>query len=270
MSAMPGSSPAPASSLRRVVSALVPDSGKRMIDAARNRYSMAVMAPANREFVRRHGRGVTSGPFTGMQYLPGLEPTQGDLVGKLLGIYESELHGAVGRWSETDLTTIVNVGCAEGYYAVGLALAVPSAAVLAYDIDPTARELCSRLAALNNVADRVQVNGECTPQTLAALPASGVGLLCDCEGYEKTLLDPELAPTLRGWSIIVELHDFVDPTITDTIRQRFDATHEIELIRSTVPGDPPAEVSFMTDRQRRLVLNERPVPMTWASLAPRS
>lgn len=269
MSAGPDSSSAPRSLARRVAATLVPQPARRTIDATRNRYTMAVMAPANREFVRRHGLQVTGGPFAGMRYLPNLESTQGDLVGKLLGTYESELHPAVEGWRGANLRLIVNVGCAEGYYAVGMALAFREAKVLAYDIDPVARDLCSRLAAANGVADRVTIGGECTVEHLAALPADVVGLVCDCEGYEKSLLQPGLAPVLRGWSIIVELHDFVDPTITDTISRRFAPTHEIQLIRSGPPGNPPPEVAFMSDRQRRLVLNERPVPMSWANLTPR-
>ncbi|MGH2916590.1 MAG: hypothetical protein ACRDMX_16555 [Solirubrobacteraceae bacterium] len=255
--------------LRRVASALVPESGKRRIDAARNRGTMIAMAPANREFVRRHGLRVSGGPFAGMGYLPGLERSQGDLVAKLLGGYESELHGAIEAWRTSRLTTIVNVGCAEGYYAVGIASLMPDAQVLAYDIDPRARELCRRLAEHNEVADRVRIESACTPAGLLGLPAAGVGLLCDCEGCELGLLDPESVPNLGGWPMIVELHDFVNPTITDTICARFRSSHEIELIRSAPPDPSPPELSYMTGRRRRAVLNERPVAMSWAVMSPR-
>lgn len=256
--------------LRHAVSAILPDAARRRIDAVRNWYAVTIVSPANREFVRRHGLNVTGGPFAGMQYLPGQEHTQGDLVSKLLGIYEVELHEAVDSWRGSGLSLVVNVGCAEGYYAVGLANAMPSVEVLAYDIDPRARQLCGELAALNGVSERVQVRGECTPQTLATLPRSGVGLFCDCEGYELTLLDPEIAPNLREWSIIAELHDFVDATITDTICRRFDPTHEIDLITSITPAAAPPEVDFMSQRQRNAVLSERPAAMNWVKLSPRS
>ena len=254
---------------RRIASAVVPDSGKRLVDRARNRYGMSVIAPANREFVARHGLMVSGGPFAGMEYLPGMESTQGDVVTKLLGSYESELHGAVAAWRAAPPQLIVNVGCAEGYYAVGLAHAIGSTRVLAHDIDPEARALCARLAQLNGISDRVEVHGECTPQTLTELPADGVALVCDCEGYELTLLDPERVPNLRGWPIIVECHDFVDPSITPTIQRRFAPTHDVVLIRSEAPDDAAPELAFMTARQRAAVLGERPVAMNWAALTPR-
>ena len=59
-------------------------------------------------------------------------------------------------------------------------------------------------------------------EVVTGLPDAGVGLFCDAEGYELTLLDLDAVPQLRHWSIIVELHDFVDPTITETIRARFE------------------------------------------------
>jgi hypothetical protein len=205
-----------------------------------------------------------------MRYLEGVERTSGDLIAKVAGTYEAELHTALAGWLQTDISLVVNVGCADGYYAVGLARALPEVEVLAYDIDPPARIRCNEMAQINDVAERVSVEGECLPETLAALPRSRVALVCDCEGCEKTLLDPALAPTLSGWRLIVELHDFLDATITDTITARFSQTHEIEIIPS-LPAqstDLP-EFAFMTPRQRRAVLTERPVPMSWAHMRPR-
>ncbi len=76
----------------------------------------------------------------------------------------------------------------------------------------------------------------------------------DCEGCERALLEPPLAAT-----VIVELHDFLDPGIGDTIAARFADTHEVELV-PTAPQPPASE----------LLLSEyRPGPMRWAVLRPR-
>jgi hypothetical protein len=262
--------PAPRRTLRRIASALVPPWGKHIIDTFRARRFLAVIAPGNHEYVRRYGLRVARGPFTGMQYLPGLEDTSGDLIGKLSGLYEAELHPALEQWCKEDLSLVVDVGCAEGYYAVGLAYAMPNVNVRAYDVDPVARGRCADLAKRNGVVDRIKVEGECTPRTLGAMPEAGVALLCDCEGCEKNLLDPEIAPTLRGWSIIVELHDAIDSTITETIRDRFVSSHEIELIAyDTGQRQLPSELDFLSPRQRVAVLSERPPSMSWAIMRPR-
>ena len=43
----------------------------------------------------------------------------------------------------------------------------------------------------------------------------------DCEGGEVDLLQPDLAPNLRYSDVLVELHDFLNPTISETILSRF-------------------------------------------------
>jgi hypothetical protein len=250
--------------------ALVPAPVLRTIDRQRTRRFLAITGPATVAYVERNGLTVGGGPFAGMRYLEGLERTSGDLVAKLTGSYERELHPALAEWAAAAPRHVVDVGCAEGYYAVGLALAIPSATVHAFDIDATARSRCAALAALNGVGDRVLVNGECEPGSLSELPQRDVVLLSDCEGAERSLLDRERAPRLRGWPMIVELHDFIDPSISETILARFSASHRIALIDGEArTGEDLPELSFMTPRQRQAVLSERrPGPMRWACMWP--
>jgi hypothetical protein len=252
------------------LSKLIPSSILRRIDRARERRILAVTEPATVEFVRRNGLRVLHGPFAGMNYLEGLESTVGDLIVKLTGLYEHELHGAVEEWIEAGFEHVIDIGGAEGYYAVGFAVKMPATTVHAFDINPDQRARCTAMAGLNRVEDRVEVKGECSAASFASFPEHGVALLSDCEGAELMLLDPELAPRLRGWPILVELHDFIDPSITATICQRFEATHEIELIDSAPQGATvPQEMEFATDRQRAVLLSERPAGMRWAHMRPR-
>lgn len=254
------------------LAALMPARALRAIDRVRTRRFLAVTGPATREYVRRYGLRVRHGPFSGMTYLKGLEATSGDLVAKLTGTYERELHRAVTDWIASSLDYVIDVGSAEGYYAIGFALGIPQAKIYAFDIDPIARERCAAMSELNGVRERVEIKGMCDPGSLGTFPEHGVAVFSDCEGAERTLLDPILAPCLRSWPIIVELHDFFDPTISSTICQRFAPTHEIELIEGEArEHDIPVELSFTTKRQRAALLSEhRPGPMRWAHLRPRA
>jgi protein-L-isoaspartate O-methyltransferase len=54
---------------------------------------------------------------------------------KLLGAYEHSLHDVLLKPVSRQPDPIINVGCAEGYYAVGLARLLPDATVYAFDID---------------------------------------------------------------------------------------------------------------------------------------
>src|SRR5438094_9802013 len=63
---------------------------------------------------------VLNGPFRGLQY-PSAEAICSAILPKLLGSYEKELHCTIERLCNTDCSVVVDVGCAEGFYAVGFA-----------------------------------------------------------------------------------------------------------------------------------------------------
>lgn len=213
---------------------------------------------------QQYGLVVQSGPFAGMTYVS--KSICSSLVPKLLGSYEAELHGVLEQIFKKNYETIIDVGCAEGYYAVGLALRLPKAQVHAFDIDSRARELCATLAEANDVADRVLVEGECNHEQLNRLILTSTLIVCDCEGCELHLLDPDLVPGLKTSDLVVELHDMVDPRITTTILSRFAATHEITLV-DTVERDPsvfPLLKNFSPLTQRAAVAEFRGESMQWA------
>jgi hypothetical protein len=239
----------------------------RAVDRVRERRYMRRLKPIVERYVLANGLTVSGGPFAGLEYLPEVQQ-----VPKLAGTYELELHPAVAQWIADRPALIVDVGCAEGYYAVGLARAIPGAQVHAYDIDEGWRRRCARLADRNDVGDRVRVRGQCTLADLRALPTEGVALFLDCEGCELELLRPDAVPAMTGWSILVELHDFLRPGLTDEIVHRFEATHEIELIvQQGRDGLDRPELEVLDARSRAIALDEyRPEAMRWANLRPRA
>ena len=206
-----------------------------------------------RDFVAWHGLTVSGGPFAGLSYP---DATATSLVPKLLGAYERVLHAAVEEAVRAAPELIVNVGAADGYYAVGLARRCPGATVRAFEADAGQRALLTRVAAAN--ATRLEVGGLAGPGDLEALPP-GTLVVMDCEGCERALLQPE---TLRDAAILVELHDFVEPGVSDVIVERFRATHHVTLIETA--SQPPERGSALG-----LALSEhRPGPMRWAVLRP--
>jgi len=254
------------------LSAHLPASALRTIDRLRTRLYLESIRRPTEEYVRRNGFTVQGGPFAGMRYAEQLHSAPGDLVAKLLGSYERELHGVLEEWIAAGHEHVIDVGCAEGYYAVGFAMKMAQTTVHAFDIDPLARERCGELARLNEVVGRVRLGGMCEPTSLDAFPTNGVALLSDCEGYERVLLDPQAAPKLRGWPILVELHEFLDASITQTIERRFGETHVVELIDGEDrAADGLQELSFTSQRRRAALLGERrPGRMRWAHLRPRA
>ncbi len=150
----------------------------------------------------------------------------------LLGCYEHELHPAFEAVIAGDYARILNIGCAVGYYAVGLARRMPHVRVEAFDIDPEARRKCSEMARANGVESRVSVLGQFYGDDFDKYGDEKTLVLMDIEGAEKELLDPEKYPALRKMDVIVEMHDLLDAEISKVLTARFAPSHKIETIRN--------------------------------------
>ena len=217
---------------------------------------------------------VLHGPFQGMRY-PKVQAIGSAIGPKLIGSYERELAPVIEAICARDYSEIVDIGCAEGYYAIGLALRLPGATVFAYDTDQRARALCREMALLNGVADRVSTGSLCDADTLRALPVRRRALLLsDCEGYEKTLFSADLIPFLARHDLLIEVHDFIDIEISSVLRERFAGTHEIEVIagvddvRKAQTYDYPELSPYSLDERRLLLTEYRRHAMEWFYLTP--
>jgi precorrin-6B methylase 2 len=168
-----------------------------------------------------------------MRYLD--ETVWGSITPKWLGSYEAELHPIIARIVEHSYNTIIDVGCAEGYYAVGLARAIAGAKIYAFDIDFISRAQIRRLATLNNVRDRLQIHAACNHSDLDTLSRGETLVVCDTEGFEAQLLNPDIALSLRHDDILVEVHETSDSSsqVDHLLRSRFAESHRIERVVAT-------------------------------------
>ena len=173
-----------------------------------------------------------SGPFKGMQFPSDIVKRHSSP--KLLGTYEAELHSYLEPLLHRQYLTAVNIGMAEGYYVVGLALRLPEATIYGFDADPIAKCRTRELAVLNGVGDRVIVAGLANHQHLQEILSRPPSLLMiDCEGCEAEILDPARCSVLAETDIVAELHPNVVPDVESLINERFGRTHDIHLVRST-------------------------------------
>jgi hypothetical protein len=182
-------------------------------------------AAAERRFIETSGLEVQGGLFKGMKYID--DAVCGVLAPKLIGSYEAEIADVLGELS--GVSRVVDVGSAEGYYAVGLAMFHPELPIIAFDMDLKARALLARLAELNGVAGHIEQREEASPEALAELDLDRALLIVDCEGYEDVLLDPVKVPGLAGATMVVEIHDMFVPGLSERLRDRFAVTHDVEL-----------------------------------------
>jgi hypothetical protein len=223
--------------------------------------------------VRQQGWAVQSGPFAGMALPDRASWGDGDLLPKLLGCYEMELHPVIDEIIAAAPDLIVNVGAAEGYYAVGMARLIPGAFVHAFDTEAKSQEICREAAGLNDVSSRVSVSGQCTPDLLQAIVPRGRTpvVICDCEGYERDLIDPRRVPALRTAMLLIECHDFIDPSITPTLVERLSATHALEGVREGArdPNTSPFLQGLDSLDRWLAVCEYRPTMMHWIIARPK-
>jgi hypothetical protein len=220
-------------------------------------------------YMAREGTVIYGGLFRGMNYIP--RSSQGMLIGRLLGTYESELHPHFEALVREGLDVVIDVGCAEGYYAVGLARLAPGVTVHAHDIDETARAYCAELAQRNGVAERIRIGGEFTPADFQAFAGRRVLVLVDAEGAEVDILDPAAAPALAEMSIVVETHDVFKPGAEALLVSRFSATHEItRVLPEPKAFDMPPWMRELMDLDLHLAAWEyRLKPTPWLVMRPR-
>lgn len=178
--------------------------------------------------IQQQGTIVSEGPFAGLDYLAA--SSEGCLAARLLGCYEQPLLPYIEAAMQEDYAAVVNVGCADGYYCVGMARRMPNTKMYAYDINPEAQKACLNLAEKNQVAERVEIGALFTPAEFAQFAHKHTLVVCDIEGAEKDLLDPVAAPALKNMDIIVESHDCIVNGMTDTLLARFSDTHDITVI----------------------------------------
>lgn len=223
---------------------------------------------------QKTGGRVQTGPFKGMIIVPEVSWGDGDTASKLLGEYENELHSFLEKAIASKPDLVINVGCAEGYYTVGMGIRLPGVKLHGVDINQNAVKVSTMNALANAVTNLETHQGEIDHEWLddkCKMPAKPF-LVIDCEGYELTLLDPEKVPSLVKATMVVESHDCAIAGITEELIKRFSATHEIQAIEQSFKD--PYQFEFLkelSDCDKWALVHEgRPSTMTWLCMTPKT
>lgn len=220
---------------------------------------------------------VRAGPFAGMRFTwEDWNPDFSAPFPKMMGTYECELHPVVERIVARAPRRIVEIGAADGYYAVGFARRLPHTEIVAFEELPSGRELLTRFADLNGVRAQIELRGRCETADLDATLRPGDVLMLDVEGYERVLLDPAAVPALAHTPILVECHDSLSPGVSALLEARFRASHDIVAVPNRVRtvDDVPGASWFLRAYCKYSLfgwVNERVGgPMQWLFLEPKS
>ena len=217
---------------------------------------------------------VKLGYFKGLKY-PSFSSFGSSLFPKLSGSYESELFPFFKEMETKKYDTIMDIGCAEGFYAIGLALKYPNATVEAFDIEPEARRLCRMMAEVNNVNHQISISEACTPAHIKNIDTNlSTFIICDCEGYERTLFNEDNIKSLINADVLIELHPMHVKDVKEYLLQLFDKTHHLRLVGSYDDNrklfDLPEMYDQFSNLERSFLVTEgRSFSMDWLIAIPK-
>lgn len=210
------------------------------------------------------GGRVSSGPFKGMRYIS--SSYMSAYYPKILGSYEMELWKTLEEIVEQQPAQILNIGAAEGYYAVGLAKRLPETEIFTYELNPYAQSLLNELANINDVEDRIKIGGACSLEVLKEILENldQPILIMDIEGGEDMLLDIQNISKLKKCQILLEVHENENPILPQKIKDRFCESHicyEIKAETRKMSDLPINLPQFLSDtvigRSLKLMMNEQ-------------
>jgi hypothetical protein len=181
------------------------------------------------DILKKSGGEVFTGPLAGMKIPLSSPLSYYPLL--VVGCYEKEIHDALYEVIANPPHLMIDIGSAFGYYTVGLACKTSNTRFIAFEAEEKVHwEKARELAELNKVAHRIDQLGYCDFKSLEKVADEGAFILCDCEGGEMSLLDPEKVPNLSKCHILCEIHEFLAPGVTAKLVDRFSKTHKIKLI----------------------------------------
>lgn len=151
---------------------------------------------------------VQDGLFRGMRYTREAVLTH-HATPNLLGTYERQLYPYL-REAAIRCDLIIDIGSAEGYFAVGLGR-LTGKPVIAFDVNGQERHMIREMASLNQVSHLITVSDWCSSGKLIDLVHGRRALVfCDIDGGEFRLFSQDVVEALSECDVFIELHGTPD------------------------------------------------------------
>jgi hypothetical protein len=232
-----------------------------------------------RQLHEAFGGEVQEGALKGLKLGP--EPTwaRADLGPMLLGTYEINVVEQLRRLSK-GRSTLVDVGAADGYFAVGCVKGRLFERSVCFEADSITREALRETVLRNGVEDRVTIFGTADSSFLDKIADADVDpgdavFLIDIEGGEFALLDDATLRSLANARFVIELHNEMLagqdrlPALVASAEKYFDISYV-----ENGPRDPNANplLRGFVENDRWLLCSEgRPaVRQRWMVLEPKA
>tara|TARA_B100000886_G_scaffold325554_1_gene271219 strand:+ start:4324 stop:5103 length:780 start_codon:yes stop_codon:yes gene_type:complete len=234
----------------------------------------------NQKIIKISNSQVISGPYKGTYLINKSHWSKFDYGSKLLGFYEEQIQNLiVDIQKKNDLKLFLNIGCGDGYHALGLVKNKFFEKSICYDISSEARNILEINIRKNNLYNKFIIKKEANideiKRDLETNDIQKTLFLIDIEGDEFTLFKDEDLNFLKKSFIIIEDHNFLIKE--DKIKKNFYTSlnkyFNVRLIENG-PRNPfkiqNDLIDQLNDDARFLLLSEgRPKKMRWIFLYPK-
>lgn len=218
---------------------------------------------------------VKYGPFKGLHLSEKTWWSRPSRAAMLLGIYEKEILDLLMSIPEK-YDTLIDIGAADGYYAVGAIVSGKFSNSICYEISEKGQNAILDNGKLNNCEKQLQIFGAADSdfhKSISKNKLSKSVLLVDIEGAEFKFLTEDLFRAFQNSIIIVELHEWKldnGDMLVELLEKRSSATHKITpLTMGSRDMSKFDELKKFNDSDRWLICSEgRCQLMTWFRFDP--
>ncbi|MDH0898491.1 hypothetical protein N5C12_03845 [Comamonas aquatica] len=219
---------------------------------------------------------VCYGPFKGMKLSEDNWWGKLDLGSQCLGLYEKELLEIISKFKKNEFTTLIDIGAADGYYAVGMLFSGKVQHAICFEQSQKGRETIQRNFEYNNSPGKINILEEANIVSLSKISnylTNKTFVIIDIEGAEFNLLTDDILNKLHLCTIFIEIHNWIENFnfLYENLLMRADKYFEINIVdrleRSTINIE---ELRDFTDDNRLLLTSERrPCMMRFLILKPK-
>lgn len=163
----------------------------------------------SKEIYEKQGGRVACGFFKDMVIPNNISWGVADQAAMLLGLYEKEVQDILFL-APSHCTRLIDLGAADGYYAVGTTLKGKFEEAICYEIDSGRRKIIKENALSNGVNDKIVIHGAAEKNFLDNFNDEDLSkyfLLIDIEGAEFDILNIDNLKKLKEAHVLVEIHD---------------------------------------------------------------
>ena len=220
------------------------------------------------------GGKVTYGAFKGLRLNRHTWWGGADLGAQCLGIYEKHILDFIS--SAGPFSTFLDIGAADGFYAVGMLYSRYAAKTICFETSKKGRDAIKKNWIANNSVGELEIHGEAdglSIEKVANQLTFPAFVLLDIEGGEFELLSPRVISLLRHCDVIIEVHSWVTdfPAKYQRLLTDLYVHFEVEVLAHAVRDvDSIPLLATYPDDNRLLVASEgRPYLMRFLRLVPR-